>query len=118
MLTRLMISIKPAGIVQSYGIMKGAIFYQISLIRLVIASYVLLLIFVGFFRYQEYHQAQNARAYINTISQRSTQKLELLIDMNKAVGYIQVALLRHVYASDRDYMTRQHEIINVQAINY
>jgi PAS domain S-box-containing protein len=113
-----MISIKPAGIVQSYGIMKGTIFFQISLIRLLIASYILLLIFVVFFRYQEYHQAQNARAYINTISQRSTQKLELLIGMNKAVGYIQVALLRHVYASDRGYMTRQHEIINVQAIKY
>jgi PAS domain S-box-containing protein len=98
--------------------MKRTIFHQISLIRLLIASYVLLLIFVVFFRYQEYHQTQHARAYINTISQRSTQKLELLIGMNKAVGYVQVALLRHVYASDRDHVTRQHEIINVQRTNY
>jgi PAS domain S-box-containing protein len=99
-------------------IMKPTIFYRISLIRLLIVSYVLLLIFVAFFRYQEYHQTQSARAYINTISQRSTQKLELLIGMNKAVGYIQVALLRHLYASGRDYMTQQHEVINVQATNY
>src|SRR3954465_10182349 len=99
-----MISIKPASIVQSYGIMKRTTSYQISLIRLLIASYVLLLIFVVFFRYQEYHQTQSARANINTISQKSTQKLELLIGMNKAVAYVQVALLQHVYTSDRDHV--------------
>jgi PAS domain S-box-containing protein len=99
-------------------IMKRTIFYRIPLIRLLIVSYVLLLIFVVFFRYQEYHQAQSARAYINTISQRSRQKLELLTGMNKTVGYIQVALLRHIYASDRDLVTRQHEIVKVQTTNY
>jgi len=97
---------------------KRTIFHQISLIRLLIVSYVLLLIFVVFFRYQEYRQSQNGRAYINSISQTSAQKLELLIGMNKAVGCIQVALQRLVYASDRNLVTQQHEIINVQTTHY
>jgi PAS domain S-box-containing protein len=99
-------------------VMKRTIYYQVSLIRLLIASYVALLAFVIFFRYQEYHQTQSARIYINAISKKCTQKLELLNNINKDLGYIQVAVLRHVYVSDSNYVDEQHQIINVQVANY
>lgn len=76
------------------------------------------MLFVAFLPYQEYRQTRNGRSYINAISRLSTHKLELLIEMNKIVGHVQVALLRLVYSSDRNQMIEQGRIINFQTARY
>jgi PAS domain S-box-containing protein len=73
---------------------------------------------VVFFRYQEFRQTQKGRLYINVISQTTTQKLKFLIGMNKAMGYIEVSLLRHIYTSDSNELAAQHQIIRSQNAVY
>jgi PAS domain S-box-containing protein len=48
--------------------MRRNIFYWISLIRLLNVSYVLLVVFVFFFGYEEYSRSQNGETHINTAS--------------------------------------------------
>jgi PAS domain S-box-containing protein len=48
--------------------MRHNIFYRISLIRLLNLSYILLVIFVFFFGYEEYSQSQNRDTHIGTAS--------------------------------------------------
>jgi PAS domain S-box-containing protein len=78
----------------------------------------LLLILVVFFRYQEYQQAGNSHVNFTTITRTTTQKLELLIGMSKAMGHVQIALLRRIHAPEKDRVPVQHQIIRSQTDSY
>jgi len=72
------------------------------------------LVFVFFFRYQEYVQTKRERSYINAVSRTATQKLELLNGMSRAIGSVQATLLEGFYPIHEKHLSSQRQALNSQ----
>jgi PAS domain S-box-containing protein len=88
------------------GVMRRNIFYRISLIRLLIASYILLVIFVFFLGYEEYSRTQNGDIHIKTVSSYSSMFLLLILAFTIANAIREIKDTNKVLAQTKDNYRR------------
>jgi PAS domain S-box-containing protein len=86
--------------------MRCKIFYSISLIRLLIVSYILLVIFVFFFGYEVYNRAQNGDIHINTVSSYIAIFLLLILAFTIANAIREIKYTNKALAQTKDNYRR------------
>jgi PAS domain S-box-containing protein len=86
--------------------MRRNIYYWISLIRLLIVSYILLVIFAFFLGYEKYSQAQNRYIYINTASSYIVIFLLLVLAFTIANAIREIKNTNNVLAQTKDNYRR------------
>jgi len=86
--------------------MRRNIFYRISLIRLLIASYILLVIFVFFLGYEEYSRTQNRDIHIRIVSSYSLMFLLLILAFTIANAIREIKNTNRTLAQTKDNYRR------------
>jgi PAS domain S-box-containing protein len=86
--------------------MRRNIFYWVSLIRLLIVSYILVVIFVFFLGYEEYNRTQNREIYINTASSYIVISLLLILAFTIANAIREIKNTNKVLAQTKDNYRR------------
>ena len=86
--------------------MRRNIFYRISLIRVLFASYILLVIFVFFLGYEEYSRTQNGDIHIKTVSSYSLMFLLLILAFTIANAIREIKNTNKVLAQTKDNYRR------------
>lgn len=91
--------------------MRARIFHHVPLSRLLIISYLGLLIFVAFVRFIEYKQTRQAGSRINIVAKTTNQRLRLLIAMRKNNVSLQILATQNFFNDDSNNIKRNERLI-------